>query len=246
VDGSIALFGYTDALILFTSTTVLTIAVVLELGNVEELKDETETAWRLLGEMCEYGNNAAAEFYEQLGLLRQDLGLSETRGLSKTDDDVRHPSSQGAAVFHDEPSPSGPDVPGLNDDLIVPMPAGHVENTPITFNNYHDMGGGRTWREMDDQFQLASFYLQGDSQTNIRGTVYGQPSNQLVEANLTMGHSELSQPDGFITSSAGDGTIGFHSSSGYGGDVMLNNMPFGIDLSELDGSNMDSMPFLWT
>jgi hypothetical protein len=81
----------------------------------------------------------------------------------------------------------------------------------------------------------------------MRRTVYEQPSSQLAEANLAMGLSELSQSDGLITSSVGDGAIqDFHSSSAFGGDFMLNNMPFGIDLSELDGSDMDSMPFLWT
>lgn len=225
---------------------VLTIAVVLELGNVKELKDETETAWRLLGEMCDYGNNAAAEFYEQLGLLRQDLGLSETRGLSKTDRGVRHSPSQAAAVFHNEASQSGPDIPSLNDDLVGQIPAGHVENTPLVFHNYHDGGGSRMWRDLDDQFQLASFYLQGDSQTDMRGTVYEQPSRQSVEANLTMGYPGLSQSDGLITSGVDGGTIqDVHSSGALGGDTMLNNMPFGIDLSELDESNMDSMPFLW-
>ncbi|KAK5064778.1 hypothetical protein LTR84_000612 [Exophiala bonariae] len=261
VDGSIALFGYTDALILFTSTMALTIAVALRLGNVDEVKSETETAWRLLGQMRECGNNAAAEFHEQLNFLRQDLGLvvpETAQAPSKTSEHDVIQCLGEEATHH----PSGaPALDLVNSAMTENRLVSHAhapapENASAAIYHYSGEGEGSwTWDGLGDRQQLTSFYLQGDSHTDFRSAVYGHPLGESVDMNPVMALSGSSEArvNGSIggdtaaaAAAAAEHPQDFQSSDAFASDVLLNSMPFGLDLSELDGFDVDQMPFLWT
>ncbi|KAK4942680.1 hypothetical protein LTR10_017629 [Elasticomyces elasticus] len=233
VDGSIAMFGYTDALILFTSTMVLMISVALKLGDIIGTRDEAETAWRLLREMCDYGNNAAAEFFEQLGLLGQDLGL-----------EAFQPGDRDANVQSNNPSTGQAVYPNIAGATTGAHDINHATSSSSLDGNQQGASGSMP-QPGDDQILSASFYLQGDSGNGVEqrqdmGTVIPAMFATSLPKRMDPCLNGMLLPNFPATNSAA-GT----AEDIWGADVMLNNMPFSINMSELDGWDTQSFPFLW-
>ena len=84
IDGSIAMFSYTDALVLFTSTIILIVSIAIRSSNHSKDQDRVETAQALLSEMREYGNKATTKFHKELKLLHRDLGFENLSGADAT------------------------------------------------------------------------------------------------------------------------------------------------------------------
>lgn len=129
VDGSLAMFSYTDAIFLFTSTMIMAVSVALKFKHVEhEDQGRLQTAWRLLHMMNRYGNKAAAEFLEQLELLTHDLDPELLSNLAVKD------GSDGNGDPGDNREASANSAGQDHQIRAIPLSAPHPSNLPSSSN----------------------------------------------------------------------------------------------------------------
>lgn len=236
------MFGYTDALILFTSTMVLMISVALGSKNVED-KDGVESAWHLLNLMSEGGNKAATEFHEQLVMLKGDLNnISQSaeeqgnRDLTPDNMPNHHEEDRQSAVVG---STNAPTTAQLNRKERLER-----QSDPIGNPNIIDTV---SWAYSGDV--STSFYLQADATNpflnnsgaavprdntatiaSLGNRPHARHCPELVENPYFAGFPDSSEQNQPLVPSA------FES--------MFDSIPFD-DISSLDGAAVDSIPWLW-
>lgn len=79
VDGCLAMYGFYDALSIFSSTMVLMISSAMKKSEQNTDMDAIGTAWSLLRYMRDDGNVPARDYYEQLEQLERDLAEAKAR-----------------------------------------------------------------------------------------------------------------------------------------------------------------------
>ncbi|KAF7547916.1 hypothetical protein G7046_g8859 [Stylonectria norvegica] len=243
IDGSIAMFGYTDALIIFTSTMVLMLSVSLGLSNTTEDRDKMETAWRLLSSMGT-GNKAAREFCEHLVLLRQDLGLGVFHVELADADDTDEQRSQQVADDPEEPLQltASPSVSGQLLDNGLDSALG------MRIRSHDQSLDDRTWQIEGDTALPASFYVRADSVNTVQAILAQQQSSNTTATGAFLPawgsqiyHRYDSRQDGYVSAADLTAEDGNQSET----TVLLNDMGFGIGMADMCDEEIGTMPFLW-
>lgn len=88
VDGCLAVYGFYDALSIFSSTLVLMISAAMEDAESCDSVDDDGigVAWSLLRSMRDDGNVPASDYYDQLVQLEEDLKQACTRRKQKSNE----------------------------------------------------------------------------------------------------------------------------------------------------------------
>ncbi|KAF8855632.1 hypothetical protein BDZ45DRAFT_655029 [Acephala macrosclerotiorum] len=100
VDGCLAVYGFYDALSIFSSTLVLMISAAMEDPETPDSVDDDGigVAWSLLRSMRDDGNVPASDYYEQLVQLEEDLKQACARRKRKGAEPPPHIDAQASGL----------------------------------------------------------------------------------------------------------------------------------------------------
>ena len=259
IEGSVATYGYTDALILFTSSMVLMVAVALGLDNTTEDRDNMETALRLLSSMRESGNRAAAEFCEHLELLRQDLGLREFHSVHTEEIHLGEHEPHQLMALESSFKPPLSNTAAASDTATDQIRENGIGNSASTINqNPGSQIDDSIWRYWDTAPLSTSFYIQADSINMMENGIAGQNDprpNDTTSQAASSGPWEsgngsrdsISRINDMLMhdfrTGDNDGGVGIGGLEEAG--AVWNNMAFTVDMEDMNDEAIRSIPFLW-
>lgn len=174
VDGCLAMYGFYDALSIFSSTLVLMIAAAMEdpdsYGSVDD--DGIGVAWSLLRSMRDDGNVPASDYYEQLVQIEEDL--KQACAKRKKRSQLPPPSNHNANGLHLLLAASGTDNHPPTQSTAHPSQTGGIP-IPPTIN----MGSTSMGDALNDPF-LSGFLSQPESTwaPNAFGPMFANDNNE--------------------------------------------------------------------
>jgi len=154
VDGCLAMYGFYDALSIFSSTLVLMIAAAMDdPDNYSSVDDDgIGVAWSLLRSMKDDGSVPASDYFEQLVQIEEDLKQACARRKKRSQ--LPPPSTHNADGLHLLLAASGTDTQEPTPSTALPSQTGGM-HLPPTLN----LGSTNMGDALNDPF-LSGFLSQ--------------------------------------------------------------------------------------